>query len=197
MNNTYDEITAQLQKGNNVLLYREELYEYYKNLNKEHKAVYISTPKKGKTAFEQIIKSIDKEHEIKNKTISKLMEEIIESSKYESLYLCIDNFEQLSKRELQNYKELERQENIKLIANINEDKQFIDDTFLDKFVILNEHEFRNNRSQSINLNYVLLLLLSFLIFLLFIRIQLSLLRYIVSGLWFTLLMYRSFYYISK
>lgn len=197
MNNTYDEITAQLQKDNNVLLYKEELYEHYKNLNKEHKTVYISTPKKGKTAFEQIIKSIDKEHEIKNKTISKLMEEIIESSKYERLYLCIDNFEQLSKRELQNYKELERQENIKLIANINEDKQFIDDTFLDKFVILNEHEFKNNRSQSINLNYVLLLLLSFLIFLLFIRIQLSLLRYIVSGLWFTLLMYRSFYYISK
>ena len=197
MNKTYDEITKQLQKDNNVLLYREELYEHYKNLNKKHKTVYISTPKKGKTAFEQIIKSIDKEHEVKNKTISKLIEEIIESSKYERLYLCIDNFEQLSKRELQNYKELERQENIKIIANINEDKQFIDDTFLDKFVILNEHEFKNNRSQSINLNYVLLLLLSFLIFLLFIRIQLSLLRYIVSGLWFTLLMYRSFYYISK
>ena len=197
MNKTYDEITKQLQKDNNVLLYREELYEHYKNLNKEHKTVYISTPKKGKTAFEQIIKSIDKEHEVKNKTISKLIEEIIESSKYERLYLCIDNFEQLSKRELQNYKELERQENIKIIANINEDKQFIDDTFLDKFVILNEHEFKNNRSQSINLNYVLLLLLSFLIFLLFIRIQLSLLQYIVSGLWFTLLMYRSFYYISK
>ena len=115
----------------------------------------------------------------------------------QKLYIFIDNFEQLSKRELQNYKELEQQENIHFIANINEDKQFIDEEFLNKFVILDEKEFKNNRSQSININYVILLLLSFLIFLLFIRLQLSLLRYIVSGLWFTLLMYRSFYYISR
>jgi hypothetical protein len=194
---TYEKIMQQLEKNNNVLLYKEELYSHYKNLKDKYiNVIYISTPKKGKTAFEQIVKQITDTNP-KNKTISKLLEEIIENTKTKKLYLCIDNFEQLSKRELQHYKELEQQTNIVLIVNIMDDKEFIDDEFLDKFILLNEYEFKNNRSKSISLNYVVLLLLSFLIFVLFIRIQLSKLRYLVSGLWFTLLMYRTFYYISK
>ena len=197
MNENNEKIIKQLEKHNNILLYKEELHEHFKEFNREYNAVYISTPKKGKTAFEQILKKLDKNSKTKNKTISKLLQEIIEETKNKRLYIFVDNFDQLSKRELQNYKELEQQENILLIANINEDKEFIDEEFLNKFVIFNESSFKNNRSQSININYVILLLLSFLIFLLFLRIQLSLLRYIVNGLWFTLLMYRSFYYISK
>lgn len=197
MNEINDKLIKQLEKHNNVLLYKEELYEQFNEFNTNYDAVYISTPKKGKTAFEQILKKLDKESNTKNKTISKLLQEIIEKSKNKRLYIFVDNFDQLSKRELQNYKELEQQENILLIVNINEDREFIDEKFLNKFVIFNESSFKNNRSQSININYVILLLLSFLIFLLFLRIQLSLLRYIVNGLWFTLLMYRSFYYISK
>lgn len=197
MNNSTKEIMEQLEKHNNVLLYKEELEDHYQKLKKSYNTVYISTPKKGKTAFQQILKKQDNTHENKNKTISQLLEEIKENAEKERICICIDNFEQLSKRELQNYRELEQHDNIMLIANINEDKEFIDNNFLDKFIIINEHEFKNNRSQSINLNYTILLILSFLIFLLFLRIQLSILRYIVSGLWFTLLMYRSFYYISK
>ena len=197
MNENNEKIIKQLEKHNNILLYKEELHEHFKEFNREYNAVYISTPKKGKTAFEQILKKLDKNSKTKNKTISKLLQEIIEETKNKRLYIFVDNFDQLSKRELQNYKELEQQENILLIANINEDKEFIDEEFLNKFVIFNESSFKNNRSQSININYVILLLLSFLIFLLFLRIQLSLLRYIVSALWFTLLMYRSFYYISR
>ena len=197
MDNLYEEIIKQLEDNNNVLIYKENLYEEYAKINQKYNAIYISTPKKGKTAFEQILKKLDKNSKTKNKTISKLLQEIIEETKNKRLYIFVDNFDQLSKRELQNYKELEQQENILLIANINEDKEFIDEEFLNKFVIFNESSFKNNRSQSININYVILLLLSFLIFLLFLRIQLSLLRYIVSALWFTLLMYRSFYYISR
>lgn len=197
MNEINEKIIKQLEKHNNLLLYKEELHEHFKAVNKKYNAVYISTPKKGKTAFEQILKTLDNNSNTKNKTISKLLQEIIEETKNKRLCIFVDNFEQLSKRELQNYKELEQQENIVLIVNINEDKEFIDEDFLNKFVIFNESSFKNNRSQSININYVILLLLSFLIFLLFLRIQLSLLRYIVSALWFTLLMYRSFYYISR
>ena len=114
----------------------------------------------------------------------------------QQLHIYLDHFEQMSNRELQNYKELEQQENICLIANMEEDKEFIDEDFLNKFIILND-EYYNNRSQSININYVLLLLISLLVFLLFLKIQLSMIRFIVSALWFTLLMYRSFYYLTR
>ena len=197
MNKINEKIVKQLQKHNNVLLYNEELYTHFKEFNTKYNAVYISTPKKGKTAFEQILKKLNSDMNTKNNTISQLLQDIMEETKNKKIHIFVDNFEQLSKRELQNYKELEQQENILLIVNINEDKEFIDEEFLNKFVISDESSFKSNRSQSINIKYVILLLLSFLIFLLFLRIQLSLLRFIVSGLWFTLLMYRSFYYISK
>lgn len=196
MTEKINQINEQIKKGNNVLMYKEELYTHYQKRDKRYKAIYISTPKKGKTAFEQILKKLDNDAQTKNKTISKLIEEIIEQTRKQQLHIYLDHFEQMSNRELQNYKELEQQENICLIANMEEDKEFIDEDFLNKFIILND-EYYNNRSQSININYVLLLLISLLVFLLFLKIQLSMIRFIVSALWFTLLMYRSFYYLTR
>lgn len=196
MTEKINQINEQIKKGNNVLIYKEELYTHYQKRDKRYKAIYISTPKKGKTAFEQILKKLDNDAQTKNKTISKLIEEIIGQTRKQQLHIYLDHFEQMSNRELQNYKELEQQENICLIANMEEDKEFIDEDFLNKFIILND-EYYNNRSQSININYVLLLLISLLVFLLFLKIQLSMIRFIVSALWFTLLMYRSFYYLTR
>lgn len=197
MEDNTNEIIKQLEKNNNILLYKQDLYKEYTNIKKTYHAVYITTPRKGKVAFEQILEKTDNDADTKNKTISQIIEDIKQNTKHTKITVFINNFEQLTKRELDNYRELIQQENIQFIANISEDSEFIDQKLLDNFIILNKEDYQNNRSQSININYVILLLLSFLIFLLFVKIQLSTLRYIVSGLWFTLLMYRSIYYITK
>ncbi|RAP53123.1 MAG: hypothetical protein BZ137_07570 [Methanosphaera sp. rholeuAM130] len=190
------EINKQLEKHNNVLLYNEDLHKYYKKRDNNITTIYISTPKKGKTAFESMLKKLDHEATVKGKTISKLIEEIQEKTADNELRIYVDSFEQLGKRELPYYKELEEDGNIHLVANICEDKEFIDGEFLKKFVILNE-EYYNNRSQSINVTYPLLLVLSLLVFFLFLRLQLSITNYLVNTLWFTLLMYRTIYYITR
>lgn len=190
------QIKEQINKNNNVLLYNEKLYDYYKKDDKSIKSVYISTPRKGKMAFELMLKKQDKDAQVKNQTISKLVEQIQENTKSEKLLIYLDSFQQLSQRELIYYKELERNININFIVNMTEDKKFIDEDFLDKFIILND-EYYNNRSQSINVTYPMLLLLSFLIFIFFLRLQLSVIKFLVNTLWFTLLMYRTIYYISR
>lgn len=190
------QIKEQINKNNNVLLYNEKLYDYYKKGDKSIKSVYISTPRKGKMAFELMLKKQDKDAQVKNQTISKLVEQIQENTKSEKLLIYLDSFQQLSQRELIYYKELERNININFIVNMTEDKKFIDEDFLDKFIILND-EYYNNRSQSINVTYPMLLLLSFLIFIFFLRLQLSVIKFLVNTLWFTLLMYRTIYYISR
>jgi hypothetical protein len=55
MNEINEKIIKQLEKHNNVLFYKEELYEHFKEFSIKYNAVYISTPKKGKIAFEQIL----------------------------------------------------------------------------------------------------------------------------------------------
>lgn len=195
MNDMINKLRLQLEKHNNVLFYKQDLYKYFKNRDKNIKAVYILTPKKGKNAIENILKAIDKNTTTKNMTISNLIEQIQIKSENKKLHIYIDSFEQLSKRELFYYQELESSKNIQLIANFNEDKEFINEDFLNKFVILNNKNFQENRSQSINITFTILLLFSVLIFILFIRLQLSVLNYLINALWFTLLMYRSFYYI--
>lgn len=197
MESKTNKIIEQLENNNNILLYKQDLYKEYHKLKEKYHAVYITTPRKGKVAFEQIHNKTQKTKDTKNKTISQLIEEIKQNTQHTKITIFIDNFEQLTKREINNYKELIQQENIQFIANINEDKEFTDPKLLDNFIILNKEDYQNNRSQSINITYVILLLLSFLIFLLFLKIQVSTIRYIVSGLWFTLLMYRSIYYITK
>jgi hypothetical protein len=190
------EINKQLEKGNNVLLYNEDLYKYYKKHDSKITATYISTPKKGKTAFESILKKMDKTSIVSNKTISKIIEQICEKTTDKKLIIYINSFEHLSQRELPYYKELEENKNIQMIVNIASDKKVIDEEFLKKFVILND-EYYNNRSQSVNITYPLLLLLSLFIFLFFLRLQLSIINYLVNTLWFTLLMYRTIYYITR
>ena len=197
METNHNEIIKQLENNNNILLYKQDLYKTYTNLKKQYQSIYISTPKKGKVAFQQILNKTSNKKDTKNKTISQIIEDIKQNTKHTKTIIYINNFEQLTRRELENYKELIQQENIQFIANINEDKEFIDNQLLDNFIILNKEEYQNNRSQSININNTILLLLSFLILLLFLRIQLSPLRYIISGLWFTLLMYRTIYYLTK
>ncbi|MBE6488024.1 MAG: hypothetical protein E7Z86_04870 [Methanosphaera stadtmanae] len=196
MKDLLNQIQQQLQKGNNILVYKQELYKLYEKRDKSFKAVYISTPKKGKTAIENIIKQVDSEYITKNKTISKLIEEILEKTKDEQIIIYINYFEQLSQRELVYYKELESSNNIKIVANIQEDRKFIDEEFLKKFVLLND-EYNDNRIQSINITYTILFIMAILVFLLFLRLQLSMIGYIVSALWFSFLMYRTFYYITK
>lgn len=190
------EINKQLEKGNNVLLYNEDLYKYYKKHDSKITATYISTPKKGKTAFESILKKMDKTSIVSNKTISKIIEQICEKTTDKKLIIYINSFEHLSQRELPYYKELEENKNIQMIVNIASDKKVIDEEFLKKFVILTD-EYYNNRSQSVNITYPLLLLLSLFIFLFFLRLQLSIINYLVNTLWFTLLMYRTIYYITR
>jgi len=190
-----NKIRDEVDNCHNVLVYSEDLYLYYNKFDTNDFKVYISTPKNGKNAFESILKSVDKTENTNNKTISKLIELTIKKTGDKRLVLFIDNFQQLTRRELNHYKELEKQENICIVANMTEDKDFIDEEFLDNFTILSD-EFYNNRSQSVNIKHTILLLLSLLIFILFLKLQLGTLRFLVNTLWFTLLMYRTFHYFT-
>ena len=190
-----NKIRNEVGNCHNVLVYNEDLYLYYNKFDTNDFKVYISTPKNGKNAFESILKSVDKTENTNNKTISKLIEQAIKKTRDKRLILFIDNFQQMTRRELNHYKQLEKQENICIVANMTEDKDFIDEEFLDNFTILSD-EFYSNRSQSVNIKYTILLLLSLLIFILFLKLQLGTLRFLVNTLWFTLLMYRTFYYFT-
>ncbi len=197
MTDTIDKLNDQLGKHNNVLTYQQELFEYYKKRNKKIPAVYIISPRKGKTAIESILKALDKTSQTRNKSISKLIEQIRKQVEDKQLHIYIDNFEKLSNRELEYYKELVEVENIQLIVNLQSDKEFVDNEFLKKFIILNPDDYNDNRSHSVSVTYPILLLLALLVFLAFLRLQLSVLSILVSTLWFSFLMYRSFTYMVR
>ncbi len=197
MTDTIDKLNDQLGKHNNVLTYQQELFEYYKKRNKKIPAVYIISPRKGKTAIESILKALDKTIQTRNKSISKLIEQIRKQVEDKQLHIYIDNFEKLSNRELEYYKELVEVENIQLIVNLQSDKEFVDNEFLKKFIILNPDDYNDNRSHSVSVTYPILLLLALLVFLAFLRLQLSVLSILVSTLWFSFLMYRSFTYMVR
>ncbi len=197
MTNSIDKLNDQLEKHNNVLLYKQELLEYYKIRNKKIPAVYIISPRKGKTAIESIVKALDNTSQTRNKSISKLIEQIRKEVEDKTLHIYIDNFEKLSNRELEYYSELVGIENIQLIVNLSSDTKFIDEDFLKKFIILNPDDYNDNRSQSVSVTYPILLLLTLIVFLAFLRLQLSILNILVSTVWFSFLMYRSFTYMVR
>ena len=63
MNNMHDKIQQYIKKDKHLLLYKQPLYNIYKIHDKKYNPIYISTPKKGKTAIELILKKVDeKQH---------------------------------------------------------------------------------------------------------------------------------------
>ena len=196
-----EDIFKLINQHNNVLLYKQEtlLYEIYQSKTRGDTWAYISNPRQGKYALEIVLQIFREEKIMKNMSVENILDEIsqIARNKKTPLILFVNYFENINKRTITYYQDLINMGNIYLIVNIVEDKDFVDDEFLQNFIIIDTNEYTSNRAHSINVKYTLLLILSLFIFFLFLRVQLSITSFLVSTLWFTLLMYRSFYYITR
>lgn len=164
--------------------------------------LFISNPRKGKTALSDVVKVLENGRVTKNLSVAQLLDiisDVAHDFTDESVVLWVDNFDRVNKRTLEYYLDLRNMGNVLLVCNIvGDDEEFIDPSFFDEtFVILNGEEYSESRARSINVKFTLLLVLSVFTFLLFVRVQLSRVGYLVSALWFSLLMYRSFYYITR
>lgn len=191
-----DDIHKQIEENKNVLLYNQDIYSFYSEYKIKQKWVFISSPSKGKRAIEIILSTIKPEYKIKNESVAKLIDEIGTVSTKEKIVIFVDNFEHINKRTVEYYTDLINMKNILLVVNVNDEEIDLDMNILENFVILN-HDLDLNRNNSVNIRFSILFILSVLVFLLFMRLQLSIVGYLVSSLWFSFLMYRSFYYISR
>ena len=197
-----DDIIEYLDTGSNVLMYKQNIYQLFAENKGTSSWAYVSNPKKGKTALSDIVKVLIPGRVVKGLSVAELLDIISDYAKEseDMVVLWVDNFERLNKRTLEYYVELVCMNNVYLVCNIvSEEEEFISPSFFDDytFVILNSEEYEASRARSVNVKFTLLLILSVFTFILFVRVQLSLVRYLVSALWFSLLMYRSFYYIKR
>ncbi len=196
------ELLEYIDENFNVLTYQEDIYPLFADNRSTNSWAYISNPKKGKTAIIDVVKVLVPGRVVKSLSVAQLLDVISEYAREsdDKVIVWIDNFERVNKRTLEYYQDLAGMANVYLICNIHsEDEEFISPAFFDDypFVILNSDKYTSSRARSVNVKFTLLLLLSVFTFLLFVRVQLSMVGYLVSALWFSLLMYRSFYYITR
>lgn len=191
-----DEIHKQIEENHNVLLFNTDIYTFYSEYKVKQKWVFISSPSKGKRAIEIILNTIEPDYKIKNESVAKLLDDISIVSRNDKIVIFVDNFEYVNKRTAEYYNDLINMKNVLLVVNINDDEIDLNMDMLRNFVILNQ-DLNFNRNSSVNIRFTILFILSVFIFLLFMRLQLSIIGYLVSSLWFSFLMYRSFYYISR
>ena len=197
-----DDVLKYLEEGSNVLLYQQELYQVFAENKGENSWAYVSNPKKGKAAIVDIVNVLVPGRVTKGLSIAELLDIISDFAREcdDLVVLWVDNFEKLNKRTLEYYVELVCMNNVALVCNIQDDEEeFVSPQFFDDytFLILNSSEYAGSRARSVNIKFTLLLILSVFTFFLFVRVQLSHVGYLVSALWFSLLMYRSFYYITR
>ena len=197
-----DDILEHIGEGSNVLLYRQEMYQVFSQNKGVNTWAYVSNPRKGKTALSDIVKVLLPGRVTKSLSVAQLLDIISDFARAcdSRVVVWVDNFERANKRTLEYYVELAGMSNVFLVCNIvGEDEEFVNPSFFDDypFVILNSEEYAESRARSVNVKFTLLLLLSVFTFLLFVRVQLSLVGFLVSALWFSLLMYRSFYYVTR
>ena len=197
-----NDIKDYVNDGYNVLTYHEDIYPIFSKNRGDNNWAFISNPKKGKAAISDVVKVLIPDKVVKNLSVAELLDVISEyaAKSGEAVVLWVDNFERVNKRTLEYYQDLASMGNVFLVCNIaGEDEEFIYPKFFEDypFVILNSDEYSSSRARSVNVKYTLLLLFSVFTFLLFVRVELSMVGYLVSALWFSLLMYRSLYYLTR
>lgn len=197
-----DEIWQHVLDDSNVLMYRQAIYQLFSENKGEHPWAYITNPRKGKAAISDVVRVLIPGRVVKNLSVAELLDIVSDFARQrdEPVIIWVDNFERVNKRTMEYYVELVAMKNVYLVCNIvSDEEEFIDPKFFEDntFVILNSEEFATSRSHSVNVKYTLLLVLTVFTFMLFVRLQLSLIGYLVSALWFSLLMYRSFYYVTR
>lgn len=198
----FDEVWEHIEDNSNILMFGVNIYQLFSENRGGRPWAFVNNPRKGKQAIADIVLVLDPGRKVKTLSVAQLLDVLssFASDSEERVVIWVDNFEKLNKRTLEYYEEIVCMKNVFLICNFKSgEDEFIYPQFFDDhtFVLLNSEEYATSRANSVNVKYTLLLLLSVFIFLLFLRVQLSMVGYLVTALWFTLLMYRSFYYITR
>ena len=190
-----------LYDGKNVILFQRRVYDCFTELKDDFLCVYFSEPIPVKVRLIKIIQAIGygKTSVLNRKTIVELKEILLKELKYDRLIICFNHFERLTKRTVQIYQSLNSLTNIQFLCNFKDKFKSELYPFFKTFILANPEEYElKNDNNEINFTYPLYIILSFYIFLIYLKTATSIYMafLFIGAAWFALIVFRTFVFVG-
>ncbi|MBU4534990.1 MAG: hypothetical protein KKF16_04005 [Euryarchaeota archaeon] len=190
-----------LKKGKNVLLYQEEVEEYYDFLSDKYRCILLKEPIPLKYNLLKCVKFVSNEERgvLNRLNQPELRDKLLEELDDEVLIIFFNHFQALTWKSAHTLLTLWKTGKVLFFCSFNHHFKPEIYKFYQTFTLINKEEYEKDTGKNeINITYPLYLVVAILIFLLYIRtastafIAVS----IIGGAWFSFLMVRSMMYVG-
>ncbi len=190
-----------INNGTNLMFYKKDVYNCFKELKSEYLCVYYNEPLPIKMRLVDAMNIISgySKAQLNRLSIPELTKFLVEELESKTLIILFNHFERLTERSLQIYQYLNSMENIHLICSFNVVKTFKPEVYLFfktfKWVNIQDYKFENTKDE-INITYAVYAILSIYCFFIYLKTSFScnIASLLLGGAWFGFLIFRTLMY---
>ncbi|RJS48532.1 MAG: hypothetical protein CIT03_07505 [Methanobacterium sp.] len=195
------QIEGLLQKGNNILLYQEEVEDYYQLLSEKYKCILLREPTPLKYNLQKCVKCVsNEEDEVINKLNQpELRDKLLEELGDDILIIFFNHFQVLTWKSAHTLHTLWQSGQVIFFCSFNYHFKQEIYRFYQTFTLINKEEYEKDTGKNeINITYPLYLVVGILIFLAYLRSAstAAIATMLLGAAWFSFLMVRSMMYVG-
>lgn len=185
----------------NLMFYDMDIHNYYQLLRDEFLCIYFNEPVPVRVRLMESIYylSDDKNQNLSNRTIAELHGKLLELLKGKRLIILFNNFERLTRKAMQAYQNLNREDNIHFVCSFSQYFKPEIYAFFKSFDLVNREDYEENLGRKeVNVTYTLYAVVSIFCFLMYLKAatSLAMASLLIGGPWFALIIFRTLLYVG-
>lgn len=185
----------------NLMFYDMDIHNYYQLLRDEFLCIYFNEPVPVRVRLMESIYylSEDKNQNLSNRTIAELHGKLLELLKGKRLIILFNNFERLTRKAMQAYQNLNREDNIHFVCSFSQYFKPEIYAFFKTFDLVNREDYEENLGRKeVNITYSLYAIVSIVCFLIYLKAatSLAMASLLIGGTWFALIIFRTLLYVG-
>ncbi|PKL66545.1 MAG: hypothetical protein CVV28_10400 [Methanobacteriales archaeon HGW-Methanobacteriales-1] len=193
------QIEAHINQGQNLLFYKNDVHDIYKQINSNFLCVFFNEPTPIKHRLIECIETVVNQTEpsLSRLTLPELIKILMVKLNSKKLIILFNNFHILTRRLVATLQELNRYKNIIFICSFDKDFKSEVYGFFTTFHIMNVDQYKlETGKDEINISYAVYFCLGLICFFIYLKTASS--AYIgamlIGGAWFGLVIFRTFVY---
>ena len=194
------QIRSDISSGQNLMFYDKNVYECYRRLRNDFICVFYHVPLPIKLRLVDATKVITGQTKtfLNRLAVPELTQLLVEKLQSKTLIILFNNFERLTDRSIQVYKQLNSQPNIHFICSFYFDRTFNPEvfSFFKTFKLVNKDDYELKNRNEIDISYVVYAGISIYCFLIYLKTGFSLASatLVIGAAWFALIIFRTLIY---
>ncbi|PKL69083.1 MAG: hypothetical protein CVV28_02925 [Methanobacteriales archaeon HGW-Methanobacteriales-1] len=193
------QIESHINQGQNLLFYKKDVHDIYKQINSNFLCVFFNEPTPIKHRLMESIETVVNQTEpsLSRLTLPELIKILMVKLNSKTLIILFNNFHILTRRLVATLQELNRYQNIIFICSFDKDFKSEAYGFFTTFHLMNVDQYKlETGKDEINISYAVYFFLGLIGFFIYLKTASSayMAAMLIGGIWFGMIIFRTFIY---